>query len=202
MNLAWGIISEIQADKGLYRVNFDDRDMTSRPLPRLSLNTIKNKDEVHFDTNEHVAVLMDDHWENGIILGAIYDKNNLPAVGSAEKRITTYDDGSFVQFDRQAKKFTISSEGDIEIIKSTNTKITASQKIQMDATQFVEINGNSDFFVKHTALDTALQAFKSQVNTQLVAIAAGLNAIATGSYTHVPTTVDISAAKTNKTKTS
>lgn len=201
MFLAWGKISEVVADKGLYRVSFDDRDQVSQPLPRISPFVLDNKAEIHFDVNEHVAVIMDENFENGVILGAIYDKNNTPTIGNADKTRTTYKDGSFVEFDRLAKKLTVSCEGDIEIIKSTNTKVTASQKIILDATTAVEICGNDDFLVKHTALDTSLQAFKTLVNVELVKIATGLNAIVSGSYVHVPTTVNIAGAKVNKVKT-
>jgi len=163
--LAYGKISEVLADKGLYRVTFDDRDMVSRPLPRVFLNTKKNKDEASLDENEHVACIMDENFEDGVILGAIYDANNLPPVGSIDKRVTTYDDGSFVQFDRVAKKLTISCEGNVEIIKATDINITASGTIKFN-------DGSNEGIPKVVALASKIAAVETLVNNILTVLKA------------------------------
>jgi phage baseplate assembly protein V len=202
MNIAFGKIVEVSAEKCLYRVEFQDKGFTSRPLPRIVLNSLSNKDESHLDVNEHVAVAMDTNYENGVILGAIYDSKNLPASPNKDVRKTTYSDGSFVEFNRATKKLAISSEGEVEILKSTNTKITASEKIILTPGTFIEVAGNSEFLTMHAPLNTALQAFRTAVNTELSKISVGLNAIVSGSYIYVPTTVDITSAKSSKSKTS
>jgi len=61
----------------------------------------------------------------------------------------------------------------------------------------VQLNGNADNLVKHAALNTALQAEVTKINTELGKIAAGINAIVPGSYVVTPISVDITSAKVN-----
>lgn len=58
-----------------------------------------------------------------------------------------------------------------------------------------EFGGNTDFFVKHTALNTALQSFVTALNNQLT------TALTLVPFTWVPVTLNISSAKTNNIKT-
>ena len=58
----------------------------------------------------------------------------------------------------------------------------------------INLNGDSESFALHSHLDTALQAFKTLVNTELGKIATGIGS-AGGTYTPASTTIDISAAK-------
>lgn len=139
--LRFGYISSIDAVNGLYKVTFEEDNLVSGSLPYLVKNTKFNNDESPFDEGEHVACLMDENCEHGVILGATNTSTDKPKVGNKDIRVTTYKDGSFIQFNRLTKTLTISSEGDIEIIKSTNTSIKASTKITLDCSD-VEINGS------------------------------------------------------------
>jgi phage baseplate assembly protein V len=200
--LKFGRITGIKADEGKFQVTFDDDKLVSGWLPGAVPNTKANKDECPFDQDEHVACLMDERLEYGVVICAIYDTKNKPVIGNKDVRTTKYSDGSFIKFDRAAKKLTVSCEGDIEIVKSTNTKITASQKITLTPGTVIELAGSVDNAVKHLALDTALQTFVTAVNVELGKIATGLNAIVPASYVVLPTTLNISSAKVTEVKTS
>jgi phage baseplate assembly protein V len=193
MFLAWGKISEVQADKGLYRVSWDDRDDVSQLIPRLEGNTSDNQDSTPFDVNEHVVAVMDANFENGVILGAIYDKKTSPAGGNKDKRRTVFKDGSFIEFDRSTGVYKIETKGDL--------KLKSDAKVRIDAGTFLELLGTTDNLVRHAALNTSLQAAITALNAELVKIATGLNAIVSGSYIHVPVSLNISSAKINEIKT-
>ena len=137
--LKFGIVSEIDEQKGLSRVKFDDQGIVSGWLPVLQKNTLKNQDEAWLDVNEHVACLMDENLEHGVILGAIYSEGELPVTKNKNVRSVKFEDGSFVKFDRTAKKLTISCEGDVEVVKAVNVNIKASTKIKLDSD--VEVTG-------------------------------------------------------------
>jgi phage baseplate assembly protein V len=139
--LRFGNISSINAADGLYKVTFDEDKLVSAWLPYLVKNTKSNKDENPFDINEHVACLMDENIENGVILGATNTNSDKPVAGNADIRRTTYKDGSYVEFNRSISKLTISCEGDVQIIKSANVNVKASTKILLDCSD-VEINGS------------------------------------------------------------
>lgn len=139
--LRFGKISSIDAVKGLYRVTFEEDDFVTTPLPYLVRNSKFNKDESPFDEGEHVACLMDENCENGVILGATNTTSDSPDLGDKDTRRTLYKDGTFTQYDRKNKKLTISCEGDIEIIKSKNVSLKADTKVLIECDN-VEIKGS------------------------------------------------------------
>ena len=139
--LRFGHITSIDAVKGFYKVTFDDDDLVTDFLPYLVKNSKFNKDECPFDKGEHVACLMDENCENGVILGATNTSSDAPILGNPEVRRTTYKDGTYIQFDRENKKLTISCEGDVEILKSVNVSIKSSTKVTIECDD-VEIKGN------------------------------------------------------------
>lgn len=102
--LKFGNISEIDAAKGLARVEFDDDGIVSGWL---SLLAKKSKDETeHYplDVKEHVCCLMDERCENGVILGAIYSKDEKPGLTSKDKFGIKYKSGDEESYDRQDRK--------------------------------------------------------------------------------------------------
>lgn len=135
----FGTISEVDENTGRFRVRFDDQDIVSGWLPAMVKNTLNNQDEAWFDINEHVICLMDENLDHGVILGSFYSKNETPVVKNKDIRSVTFSDGSFIKFDRVAKKLTISCEGDVEVVKAVNVNIKASTKIKLDSD--VEVTG-------------------------------------------------------------
>lgn len=108
MALRFGTISKIDADKGLARVSFEEDGIESAWLPVLQKKTLKDK---HFhipDKDEHVACLMDEHAENGVILGAVYSKNENPGgVKGADKVGVEFESGDAIEYDRGANKLKV-----------------------------------------------------------------------------------------------
>ncbi len=77
---------------------------------------------------------------------------------------------------------------------------TLSFDIHLKTDGTCEIGGAIDNAVRHSKLNTALQAEVTKINAELVKISAAVGAVG-GSYVHVPVTVDIAAAKINEIKT-
>lgn len=64
-----------------------------------------------------------------------------------------------------------------------------------------EVGGNADNLVRYQALDDALQAEKTLINTELSKIALAINAIVPASYTPAPITLNLIQAKIKEIKT-
>jgi len=70
--LKFGIVTNINPALAQARVQFADDDILSFWLPILQQKTQKDKFYAIPDIGEHVACLMDENSEEGVILGAIY----------------------------------------------------------------------------------------------------------------------------------
>lgn len=138
--LKYGRISDIDAEKGLAKVSFPDDDMVSDWLKVLVPKSKDDSYSVMFDTDEHVAVMMDEHCENGVILGAVYDTGKKPDGGNADKVRVKFKDGAAIEYDRSNHTFTI--EGiEKAVIKTKEATITADTKVKIDCSDN-EITGD------------------------------------------------------------
>lgn len=140
--LAFGIISEVYAGKGLARVRFPDYDnIVSNPLPMSMPRTYQDKFSIPFDVNEHVWCIMDKDFENGVIGGAIYSKNELPAEGSeAENVHIAFVHGLYIDYSRSDGTLTIGGTGKVKVNIVGDVDITAT-KVNITA-PVVEMSGN------------------------------------------------------------
>jgi phage baseplate assembly protein V len=106
--LRFGTISEIEPNKGLARVRFAEDGLVSAWLPVMQAKTSKDKFYHIPDVNEHVACLMDEHAENGVVLGAVYSKNESPGdVKGADKIGVSFESGDMIEYDRSTRKFLV-----------------------------------------------------------------------------------------------
>jgi hypothetical protein len=64
----------------------------------------------------------------------------------------------------------------------------------------MEIGGDADNMVRYTALNTAMQNFKTLINAELTKVQAGISGVG-GAYVKADVSVDISAAKITEIKT-
>lgn len=127
--LRFGNITEIDAEKGRARVHFEEDDIVSDWLPMVVKSSRDNKHESWYDVGDFVSCLMDKNVEDGVIIGAIYDDNNLPPIGNKDIEAKTFSDGTVVQYDRSSHTYSIElGEGGSAIVKSGTTehKITES----------------------------------------------------------------------------
>jgi len=87
----------------------------------------KSKDDKFYflpDVGELVlCAFLDYGVEQGFVLGAIYNKKDLPPVSSRDKLHIKFKDGTFLEYDRNSHKLKIHCKGDIEIIAEGNVTI-------------------------------------------------------------------------------
>lgn len=105
--LRFGIVSQINPVLAQARVSFEDDESTSFWLPILQTKTLKDKFYSMPDIGEQVACLMDRNSEDGVILGAIYSSEDVPAV-SCEKQISlNLENNSLINIDKETNTLTI-----------------------------------------------------------------------------------------------
>lgn len=137
--LKYGNICDIDAAKGLARVEFDDDGITSAWLPIVTSGTSGNKYSHTFDVNEHVACLMDEDAENGVIIGAIYSANEQPDGGGADKVRVAFSDGASVEYDRAAHKLTVKvGNTELDVTQSGFTVKRSSESLKTILTDLID----------------------------------------------------------------
>jgi phage baseplate assembly protein V len=105
--LKFGTVTNINPQNAKARVQFAEDDITSYWLPILQKKTLKDKYYSIVDVGEQVACLMDENCEDGVILGAIYTNlENVPAI-SNQQHIIKFEDGSYVEFNRETQMLTM-----------------------------------------------------------------------------------------------
>lgn len=122
-----GTVTSLQEDKALARVVFEDRDnMESANLPVLVRNSLKNKDYWMPDIGEQVLCLfLPIGMEAGFIVGSYYVNDNTPPVTAGSKRAVEFEDGTTVEYDREAHRLTVDvPESGGELVINTQAKVT------------------------------------------------------------------------------
>ena len=117
--LKFGIVTNINPTLAQARVQFADDDILSYWLPILQQKTQKDKFYAIPDIGEHVACLMDTNSEEGVILGAIYSALDSTPVSSKSQLMITFEDESFIQFDKTTGILTLKFKG-IDVISDIN----------------------------------------------------------------------------------
>lgn len=146
--LHFGVISEIDAPGCRARVHFQGDDFVSDFLPVGQSGTLTDKGYKMYDVGEHVAVLMDENAEAGVILCAIFSEGeqpDAPATGAGERSVVARKSSRPVvtaQLSRQDETAGIKANkglsaetdaGDIELTSGQKVKITAAGKLRIDA---------------------------------------------------------------------
>ena len=83
------------------------------------LTTQKDKFYAIPDIGEHVACLMDENSEEGVILGAIYSALDETPASSKNQLMIKFEDESFIQFDKETGILTLKFSG-IDILSDIN----------------------------------------------------------------------------------
>lgn len=109
--LRFGTVSEINAAKGLVRVRFEEDGIVSGWLPMVQSGTLKNKSYALPDETEHVACLMDEHAENGVVVGCLYNSQDTPGFSSRDKVGVKFESGDEIVYDRDARAYLVKTAG-------------------------------------------------------------------------------------------
>lgn len=189
--LRFGKINTADPEKGRYRVEFEDDGFISAPLPYVTRNTLKNKAESPLDIGEPVVVLMDHNCEDGAILGAYNGKDNPPVFANQDESGITYEDGTFIQYDRAAKKLTVSCEGDIEVVKSSNIKVSCSGTVQFNGGSKGPLPVSSSLVTRQNNSENKINALITAINAWVPAAGDGGAALKVALTAWLTTTVPV-----------
>ena len=137
-----GRISEIDNSKGMFRVRFAEDNIVSPWLSGLVPNTKNNKWALPYTLNEHVACILDDDAESGVILGAVYSAASQPVITDGKFGVT-FSDGSKVEFNPSNGKLVVEAKGTVEIKAAPKVVIDADLEVKgkIDATGNVTADG-------------------------------------------------------------
>jgi len=161
-----GIVKSQDAVNAKVRVTFPDRNqMVSWWLPLCVPKSQTDKAYWIPDIGEQVVCLMDEHDEDGAVLGAIYSSADSPPVSSADKWHLTMKDGAAFDYDRAAHNLAVSipAGGTVSITANGATiKIDATGNILLTAAADVKLqtsthtnsaNGIINTYNSHTHSD-------------------------------------------------
>ncbi|MCP4162602.1 MAG: hypothetical protein GY760_21250 [Deltaproteobacteria bacterium] len=146
----------------------------------------------YFDGDPDYPWISNFRWSNG----------NAPTVAEEETIIQTQE-GVSIKFGAD-KKITILTSGNVDV-ECVEAAINASGKTILSGS-ILELNGNSDFAVKFTKLNTGFEQLKTELNALITAYntalytIGGVGATGTTSTPAVPSTATIAASKADKVK--
>jgi len=131
--IRYGKITELDAAKGLARVKFEDDDIVSDWLQIVSKNSKSTKTESWFDVDEFVACAMDEHNEEGVIVGALYHEGNEPPIGDKDTVGVTFPDGTTISYNRSSHTLNVNCTGNgIVNINCKTASVTAAESVTVD----------------------------------------------------------------------
>lgn len=146
--LRYGIISEIDAAAGKARVHFNDDDIVSDWLPLIVPKAMEDSFSFMPDVNEHVACMMDEHSEKGVVLGSIYSKDVKPNGGSPDKWRVRFKDGTVIEYDRSAHKLFADVKGQVEVKAQGAVKVDGQSTVDVKATGNITAETTANATVK------------------------------------------------------
>lgn len=115
----------VEAKPGFVKVRFDDLDgLVSDWLPTAQRSTLGVRDVHTLDVGSQVGCVMDEHFEDGMVAGAIYsDADPAP---TADKQVILHDfgGGASMQFDRSAGVMSLTMGGCTVMVSAAGIKIT------------------------------------------------------------------------------
>lgn len=121
-----GIVTRTEPATGRVRVRFPDRDdVESWWLEVGQPKTLHDKVYWMPDVGEHVAVLMDENGEAGVVLCALYSSADPPPVDSQDKLHILTKDGNVIEHDRALHRLLIdlTASGGTIHLKTGDTEI-------------------------------------------------------------------------------
>lgn len=122
-----GTVTSTEDAQATARVEFKDRSgVVSYDLPVLVRNTGANKDYWMPDLGEQVLCLfLPIGIEQGFILGSYYSDATTPPASTKAKRVTEFEDGTTVEYDRDSHTLTIDiPESGGNVVVNSHTKVT------------------------------------------------------------------------------
>ena len=142
--LRFGIVSELGEDEhaGFARVSFDEVGIVSWWLPLPSCATKTAKNWIPIEINSQVACLMDDDFEQGCIVSALWSNTDTPPDWANENTIgIQFADGAKLYYDFDAHKAIFEAPNSTLEAKIKEATIEASGKVSLKCSS-LDVDGN------------------------------------------------------------
>ena len=121
------------AKPGFARVQFPDLDgLLSDWLPLVVKKSLKDKECLTLDVGEHVACVLDENFEAGCVLGAVYSDADKAPVESPDKMHFSFFDGGLFEYDRSSGTLTIVTTGPVNVTAAGPVTVKA-PRVTIDA---------------------------------------------------------------------
>ncbi|ECI5744484.1 phage baseplate assembly protein V [Salmonella enterica subsp. enterica] len=144
-----GTVSDIDEKNVRVRVRLPGKNnLRTWWLDVLQHNTQNNKDYWLPDIGEQVRLLLDEHAEDGVVLGSTYNAQDRPVIADRDKRRTDFADGAFVEYDRKnsamtlggaIRTLTITTHSDITVQTDTQATVIAKESATI-RTQYATVD--------------------------------------------------------------
>lgn len=167
-----GIVKE--SKPGFARVNLPECETPSQWLPIAVPRAHQSRAVWTYAVGEQVACLLDDRWEEGVVVGAIYSDVDTPPTSNPKAFRWQFADGGVFEYDEANGKLTITTIGDADI--TVGGKLTA------------QVTGDADISASNINL-TATKVKIAAANTEatgnlkvggLLSYGGGLEGLGTG----------------------
>lgn len=124
---------------GYAKVHFREDNIVSGWWPVLSGNSKSDKESWPLEVNEHVAVICDQYCEDGVVLGAIANKNDVADSGGGPGKFRkVFSDGTVIEYDKNSHELKADVKGKIIAQAEVSAKVTA-PAIEAEATATAKI---------------------------------------------------------------
>lgn len=176
MFLKYGVVSELGTNEqlGLVRVRFPaDDDLVSPWMPILFRWTKSDKEWGLPAVGEHVACMVDEHADTGVVLGALYSEADKPAITSPTVWGKSFEDGTRITYDKETKALRVEAQGPVTIQAEGHVTIDCG------AGKHVLVGGGDAPLVKDSwmsALEAKVDAIDQAIGPAFAAVGAGMAA--------------------------
>ncbi len=138
-----GVVTAVDAAGGRARVRFDDLDgLETALLPVGQRKTHEDKDYWMPDVGEHVACLMDQYLEDGVILCAIYSGADRPPTADPQVRMVRFRDGAEMAYDRSSGTLSVRGVAQV-VVEAASEIVLRAPRLVVDAPS-VSFTGDVD----------------------------------------------------------
>ena len=138
--LKFGIVSQIDATSGRVKVKFgSDEGLESYWLHVLAANTQNAKFYAMPEVGSGVACHVDEHCENGVVMGTIYSQTDTPPVTDSNKFHVLFKDGTWLEYDQEQHKLTGQVQGAVALEATGAIQVSTEKTLILEAAQEVLI---------------------------------------------------------------
>lgn len=167
---------------GFARVVFADlNNLETEFLPLLFTQTLENRQIHTIDKGSLVAVLMDEHLEDGVILGAVYSAKNPPEAVELTTRKFKAKDGGFISYNSANGELLIETQGLTKIKAQGDLQIETAGNAQIKAAGTLKTESGGQTTI--VAPKIALNAPSVEISGILAVKGSGRGGAKTGSIT-------------------